>query len=82
MGDRLKEDLDNVTNEFKAKKKALQNHTTYSSFAGLESKIGQNEQLINNVKNFVASRKQDMNVTPQLERCNGLATQINNFLAK
>ena len=64
MSDRLKEELDNVTSEFKQKKKALQNHKTYSSFAANESKIGQNEQLINNMKNFVASRKQDMNVAP------------------
>lgn len=42
--------------EYTGKKAELQKHNAYSAFTELENKVGQNEKLINNMKNYIASR--------------------------
>ena len=80
MSDRLTEEHRNVKAEFDEKKRALQAHPSHGSFSQLESKIAQNESLINNMKSYIANRSQDMNLDPILKKCGGIADEINDMI--
>jgi chromosome segregation ATPase len=82
MSDSLRDELKQIQREFKNKKKELTSHQAHGSFSELSRKIGQNEQLINHMQNFIAARSEDMNLGPILEKCSKLATEINKHNCK
>lgn len=52
----------------------------FGQFTDQEVKIEQNEQLINNLKNFVASKEEYMNPEPVLGQNRDLMEQMNQLL--
>jgi len=52
----------------------------FGQFTDQEIKIEQNEQLINNLKNFVASKEEYMNPEPILNQNRDLMEQMNQLL--
>lgn len=54
--DSIKRELKETVADFKAKRSVLQQHSAYNGFSELETKVSQNEKLINNMKNYIASR--------------------------
>merc|ERR1719362_1781659 len=76
----LQEERRNVEQELNLKKQKLGQHDMYQEYTELEHKIDQNEQLINNIKNFIASKEQYMNSDTVVKENTDLMTQINQML--
>lgn len=71
-----------VQSEMSQKKDKLRNHETYGQFTDLEIKIEQNEQLINNLKNYVMSKEEYMNGEPIMNDARNLMEQLNTIIQK
>jgi len=69
-----------VSNELNQKREKLRNHEMYSQFTETESKIEQNEQLINHLKNYVAEKEEFMNSEPVLNENRSIIDNLNNML--
>lgn len=69
-----------VVNELNQKKEKLRTHEMFSQFGDMELKIEQNEQLINHLKNFVASKEEYMNSEPVLNENRQIIDTLNNLL--
>lgn len=76
----LGEERRTVDMELNSKRQKLNQHDMYSEYTELEHKIDQNEQLINNIKNFIASKEQYMNGDNVIQENKKLQTQINDLL--
>jgi len=75
----MQEQLRDAQASFKKKKGDLQKHESYLMFTELETKVATNEKLINNMKAYIASKSQEMNMEPMLESCRKIANEINNI---
>jgi len=67
---------------FKRAKQNLSAHQKYAGFMEMEKKISQAEQVINNWKNMIATRSQEIDPEPQSSICRGIAQEINKLLCK
>jgi intraflagellar transport protein 74 len=67
---------------FKKAKQSLSSHPKYTGFMDLEKKISQTEQTINNWKNNIALRSQEIDAEPYLRACKTVAKDINQILCK
>lgn len=67
---------------FKKAKQGLSSHAKYAGFMELEKKISQTEQTINNWKNNIALRSQEIDAEPQVKACRTIANEINRILCK